>query len=223
MSPKDSASAAASAPLPLPQEDQARADLYALLASLLLRPPDAAFLAALSKADSLQSQQADNPLDQAWEQLILAAALIDAEAVKDEFDALFISVGTPQINPYGSFYLSGFMMEKPLAALRDTLAALGLSRITGVGETEDHLGALCEVMRILIAGIRGARRHAVHEQKTFFMAQIAPWYRRCLDDIRNAAGANFYLRVADFAQAFLELEQQAFEIEDSEEEAYALD
>lgn len=208
-----------SIPDPLPQEDQARADMYALIANLLLRPPDESLLAALAGADSLHSLQADNPLDHAWEQLILAASLTAAEPVRDEFDALFISVGTPLINPYGSRYVAGFMMEKPLAALRDELAALGLGRRPGVGEPEDHLGALCEVMRIMIIGAPGVPRRAVDAQRSFFIRQMAPWYSRCLDDIRNAEGVSFYLRVADFAQAFFELEFQAFEMEDSVEAA----
>lgn len=200
---------------PLPAEEQARADLYALMASLLLRPPDAALLAALAAADSLHSMQADNPLDAAWERLVAAAGLVDAEAVREEFDALFISIGTPQINPYASAYLAGFMMEKPLAALREDLAALGLARSPGSGECEDHLGALCEAMRLLITGVPGNAPQSLQQQRRFFMKHLAPWYARALDDIRRAEGANFYKNVADFCQAFIEIEFQAFEMDAS--------
>src|SRR5690606_9168972 len=136
------------ASLPLASEDQARADLYALTARLLLAPPDAALLANLAGADSLASEQADNPLSLAWEKLILTAGIMDTYAIREEFNALFISIGTPQLNPYASVYLAGFMNEKPLAALRSELAQLGLARVAGVGELEDHLGVLCETMRI---------------------------------------------------------------------------
>lgn len=216
----ETAASAASISLPLTQEDQARADLYALCASLLLKAPDAALLGALAAADSLRTQQEGQPLDQAWEQLVLAAGLVDAGAVKEEFDALFVSVGTPLVNPYASHYLAGFMHEKPLAALRDELRALGLARVRGVGEPEDHLGALCEVMRILIAGGPSAAslapRRPLDTQKSFFIRHIAPWQERCLDDIRRAACANFYRHVAAFAAAFFELEFQAFDMEDDE-------
>jgi TorA maturation chaperone TorD len=200
----------ASVPLPLAQEEQARADFHALIARLLLRAPDASLLAALSHADSLSTGQIDNPLETAWEELVLAAGLIDAQAVQAEFDALFISIGTPQVNPYASAYLAGFMMEKPLAVLRADLSGLGLARIAGSGELEDHLGALCETMRILIS-----RREPVHSQKAFFEKHIASWYPRCLDDIRHAEGANFYRQIADFVQAFLEIEAQAFDMEEA--------
>jgi TorA maturation chaperone TorD len=200
--------------LPLSQEDQARADLYALIAHLLLRPPDMQLLAALGSADSLPSRQLDNPLDSAWNQLTVSASLLHAESVYEEFSALFLGIGTPAVNPYGSYYLSGFMMEKPLAVLRDHLAELGLARMQGVGEPEDHLGALCEVMHFLIAGAEGVPQRALQEQKTFFFNHVLPWYRRCFDDIRRAEGASFYRHVADFAQAFLDVEFQAFEMED---------
>jgi TorA maturation chaperone TorD len=200
-------------PLPLTAEDRARADLYALIARLLLAPPDAALLANLSEADSLASQQTDNPLDRAWEKLILAAGIIDEHAIRDEFDALFVSTGNPQVDPYASLYLAGFMMEKPLSALRSDLLQLGLMRIPGVCELEDHLAALCETMRLLITGEQGGTQQPIQRQKVFFEKHIAPWYGRCMHDIRSAEGANFYRLIADFAQAFLDIESQAFEME----------
>jgi TorA maturation chaperone TorD len=200
--------------LPLAPEDRARADLYALIASLMLAPPDAALLADLAHADSLTSAQSDNPLDLAWEKLILAAGVMDAYAIREEFDALFVGVSTPQVNPYASLYLAGFMMEKPLAALRSELAQLGLARASGVTELEDHLAALCETMRLLITGEYGGTRHSIQCQRAFFDKHIASWYGRCLDDMRSANGVNFYRHVASLIQAFFEIEAQAFEMEE---------
>jgi TorA maturation chaperone TorD len=196
---------------PLNQEEQARADFYALCSRLLLHAPDADFLHALANADALDAE-GDSPLGDAWENLVLAAAIIDADAAREEFDALFISIGTPQVNPYASVYLSGFMHEKPLARLRDDLAELGLGRTAGRGETEDHLAALCEAMRIMIASPDLALRRPLARQKAFFERHLAPWHARCLDDIRNASGANFYQRVADVIEAFLGIEAEAFEM-----------
>ena len=200
-------------PSPVTAEDRARADLYALIARLLLAPPDAALLANLSEADSLASHQADNPLDRAWEKLIIAAGIMDEQSIQNEFDALFVSTGNPQIDPYAALYLAGFMMEKPLSALRTDLLQLGLMRIPGVCELEDHLAALCEAMRILITGEQGGRQQPIERQKVFFEKHIAPWYGRCMDDIRLAHGANFYRLIADFVQAFLDIESQSFEME----------
>jgi TorA maturation chaperone TorD len=197
---------------PLHPEEQARADLYALLARLLFAAPDTELLAGIACADPISAGEANHPLDLAWEKLVLAAGIVDAFAVDEEFSALFISTSVPKINPYGSVYLAGFMNEKPLAALRSDLAQLHLARVAGVGEVEDHLGALCETMRVLITGGQGSHRQPLDRQKQFFDTHIAPWYARCLDDIRAAGEANFYRLVADFAQAFLVVEAEAFEL-----------
>lgn len=200
--------------MPPEPEEQARADIYALLARLLYAAPDASLLASLAGAGPAAGH-ANHPLDRAWERLALASGVMDPAAVTEEFNALFISVGNPQINPYGSLYLAGFLNEKPLARLRTDLARLGLARISPSGEMEDHLGALCETMRVLIAGTRGRDPQPVACQRQFFDTHIAPWYRRCLDDIRAAPEANYYRLVADLAQAFFEVEAGAFALDDT--------
>ena len=200
--------------LPLPAEDQARADLYALAARLLLAPPGEVLLGQLAAADPILAEGGEPGLERAWEKLVQASSVMDAQAVAEEFDTLFVSDGTPTLNPYGSLYLSGFMNDTPLAELRSDLARFGIGRVRGVAEFEDHLGALCETMRVLIAGGPGIRRQPLHEQKAFFDARIAPWYERCLDDIRNAQGANFYKVVADFVEALLEIEAVGFAVEE---------
>ena len=213
----------------LAAEEQARADFYALLAALLLHAPPPALLAALIAAPampslpfvtsvtSVTSDEAISGLTMAtaWHELADAARRLGAAAVHEEFNALFVSVGTPLLNPYGSRYLAGFIMEKPLAALRDDLRELGLSRTAGCAELEDHLGALCEVMRLLVAGSGPVRGRSIAIQKAFFFKHVAPWYRRCLEDIQAAENADFYRSVAKFAQAFFAIEFEAFEIADA--------
>jgi TorA maturation chaperone TorD len=200
---------------PLSPEDQARADLYALLARLLLAPPDAALLADLAAADPICAEQGERALEEAWHKLALAASVTDVQAVADEFDALFVGIGTPRLNPYGSLYVSGYLNDRPLAELRADLARLGLARASRAFEFEDHLGALCETMRVLIAGGPGLPRRTVEEQKAFFDRQIAPWHARCLADIAGADEASFYRLVAGFALAFLAIEAEAFAFEES--------
>ncbi|MET0983121.1 MAG: molecular chaperone TorD family protein [Telluria sp.] len=195
-------------------EDQARADLYALAASLLLAAPDATLLSSLASADPILATGGEHALEDAWEKLVLAASVMDADAVSEEFDLLFISSGTPALNPYGSLYLSGFMNDTPLAELRADLASFGIGRVRGAFESEDHLGALCETMRVLIAGGPGIRRQPLDVQKTFFEARIGRWYARCLADMAKAEGANFYRLVAAFAGALLAIEAEAFAVED---------
>jgi TorA maturation chaperone TorD len=198
--------------MPLPQEEQARANIYGLVARLLLAPPDDALLDSLAGADSIVSADSAQPLDRAWDQLSLAARLIPFDAVRDEFNELFVSTSVPRINPYGSLYMAGFLHEKPLAALRTDLAQLGLGRRSGVLETEDHLGALCETMRRMIMGGQGVARQSVERQHEFFDMHIAPWSAICLEHLRQADGARFYPRVADLAGAFFDIERAAFEV-----------
>ncbi|HEX9171670.1 MAG TPA: molecular chaperone TorD family protein [Telluria sp.] len=205
-----SAPAQAGAALPLQGEEQARADLYALLARLLYRAPDAALLAALAAADPICAGQGDHALETAWERLVLGAGVVEPEVVDDEFNALFVSTGNPKINPYGSFYLSGSLYDKPLAELRAELGRLQLARAPGAGESEDHLAALFETMRVLIGGAPAIGRRPLAVQKQFFLTHLASWYPACLADIAAASEANFYRLVADFARAFLAIEAEAF-------------
>jgi len=199
-------------PAPPGPDDQARADLYALLARLLLAPPDAALLEALAESTPIIAQGGDPALERSWEHLTLASSVMDASAVAAEFDSLFISIGTPLVDPYGSRYLAGFMNDTPLAELRADLARLGLRRAHGVGEFEDHLGALCETMRVLIAGAPGIAPASIEQQQTFFERHIASWCERALDDIAGAEGANYYRLVARLGAAFLALEAEAFAV-----------
>nr|WP_229429539.1 MULTISPECIES: molecular chaperone TorD family protein [unclassified Massilia] len=181
-----------------------------MLSRLLLAPPDAELLEALASSDPIIAQGGELALEQAWEQLTLASAVMDPQAVADEFGQLFVSIGSPPVNPYGSRYLSGYINDAPLAELRADLARLRLARVRGVGEFEDHLGALCETMRVLVAGGPGIARHPVAEQKQFFEAHIAPWYERAVADIAGAEGANYYRLVARLAGTFLAIEAEAF-------------
>jgi TorA maturation chaperone TorD len=199
----------------LSDEDQARADFYALIARLMLAPPDGRLLAALAKAEPIVADgldEAGRPLQDAWLKLTQAASVMDADAVAEEFDALFISTGNPLLNPYASFYLSGHLNDVPLAELRQDLSRLRIARARGVGEFEDHLGALCETMRVLITGAPGIARQPLAEQKHLFAAHVQPWYAACLADIAGAGPANFYRVVAAFAGAFLSVEAHAFAV-----------
>jgi TorA maturation chaperone TorD len=196
-------------------EDQARADLYALLGRLLLAPPDAGLLSALAAAEPVRAV-GEFTLEDAWLKLSQAAAVVDAAAAAAEFAALFTAIGTPLLNPNASFYLTGHLNDTPLAALRHDLGRLGLGRMSGVGEFEDHVAALCETMRALVVGAPGFGRRSLLVQKQFFEAHIKPWYAACLADIAAAAPANFYRVVAGVADAFLSIEAQAFAVLDAE-------
>ena len=142
----------------------------------------------------------DDDLARAWDALLDAADRLGPAAL-DEHARLFVAAGTPRFNPYQCYYLDGWLMDKPLAHLRDELRALGLQRAPGATELEDHIGALCETMRVLIASGRPPE-----VQQAFFARHIAPWSALCLRDIHDAPDADFYRAVAAFALAFFERE-----------------
>lgn len=189
---------------PLPPEEQGRADVYGLLAALLLGV-DRRVLARLRECGACVAD--DGHFAQAWTRLVAAAATHSDAQIDAEHRLLFHAAGTPRINPYTSYYVAGALMEKPLAALRSHLHRLGLARAPGATELEDHLGGLCESMRLLIV-----RQHDLAEQQAFFERHLQRWYARCLDDIRAASPDGFHRAVADFAQAFFNLETAAFEL-----------
>jgi TorA maturation chaperone TorD len=199
-------------PRSISAEDQVRADFYALLASLFYRAPDDRLLQAIVIA-SEPSAEASDELLQAWRALAQASAVVSREALGDEYESVFIGVGRAPVLLYGSYYMAGFMMEKPLAALRDDLAVLGFARHADSHEPEDHLAALCDVMRALIIGGLTEAPVDIDVQKQFFSKHIQPWAGKCCDAIQAFDKSNYYRRVAAFARVFFAIETEAFEIE----------
>jgi TorA maturation chaperone TorD len=193
------------APRQITPEDQARANYYALLANLFYRAPNDRLLQALALADP-----PEGALQDAWVALGEAASVTPADAAYEEYEELFIGVGKAPISLYGSVYLAGFMMEKPLAELRDSLAELGFSRSGNVREPEDHVAALSDVMRALIMGDVNHPPAPIAAQHKFFLTHIDPWIGNCMDAISAYHRANFYKRVATFARVFFGVEKDAF-------------
>jgi len=184
--------------------DAARAQEYALLASLLLRAPDAALLTSLSKLRADAS-----PLGLAHAALAESAAKITTENVEREFFDLFIGIGRGELLPYGSYYLTGFLHERPLARLREDLARIGIARAEGVVEPEDHAGILCEIM----AGLASHRLPAPpNSDQLIFDKHMSPWVGRFFADLENAEAADFYRSVGAVGRVFMNIETEAFEI-----------
>jgi TorA maturation chaperone TorD len=204
--------AAQEARLILPQaEEVARADLYALLASLFAAPPGGDLLHAIA-GTALLGEEGEGELKNAWRDLQVACAAADPEAVRREFDELFVGVGHPPVKPYASYYLAGVLNELPLAELRDELARLGFERRAAVAETEDHLSALADVMRMMILGADDRAAAEIAAQRRFFERHLKPWYARLARDIEGLEGADFYKAVGRFTEAFLDVESASIEI-----------
>ncbi|MGH8809901.1 MAG: TorD/DmsD family molecular chaperone [Noviherbaspirillum sp.] len=192
-------------------EEIARADLYGVLEILFYEPPSQALLDTIAKSVDDAAAEGDGVLQQTWKSLADACGKTDANRVRDEYESLFVGVGKPEVMLYGSWYLSGFMMEKPLAALRDELAQLGLQRDARMPESEDHIAALCEVMRYLIAS--NDPLHAnLETQRRFFAEHLQPWANAMCDAIAGHPQAHFYRSVAQLAKTFFEVEMQAFDM-----------
>ncbi len=134
---------------------------------------------------------------------------MDPAAARCEYQELFGGVGKSAVNLHASHWLTGFMMEKPLAEVRAALATLGLGRREGVNLVEDHVAALCETMRVLIAGLGERRPASLAQQKAFFNRHIASWIFPCCTAISQMPVANYYGRVAQFTYCYMALERDS--------------
>lgn len=182
--------------------DEARAQEYFLLASLLATPPSKELL------DQLAALTGDaTPLGRAHVALAEAAAGADPAKVGREYFDLFVGLGRGELLPYASYYLTGFLNERPLARLRADLAAFGIERVANNSEPEDHAAILCEIM----AGFADGRFEASSDaQSAFFAKHVAPWMGRLFADIERSENATFYRAVGALGRAFIEIETEAF-------------
>ncbi len=191
-------------------DELARAEVYGLLSQLLYARPADALYAQLQVAVT-EAPARGGFLEAPWSELVAASRRLDAALVRDEYDALFVGVGKPELFMYGSFHIAGKLNEMPLAELRHELHRLGLARVEAMTETEDHIAYLCEVMRFLIAGDDVALSNLATQQR-FFDAQLRPWADTLWDQIVQHPRADFYRAVALFAKAFFAVEAQAFDM-----------
>jgi TorA maturation chaperone TorD len=190
----------------LPPEEVARANFYGLLARLFYAPPDAALLEALAGAGDLEAEEGE--LAEAWRSLTRAAEGADPEAIRDEYDTVFVGTGKSPVTLYVSAYSLKYSNDVPLVALKADLTALGLARRADRGEPEDHVAALCDVMRYLIS-----EAHAgLAEQKHFFERWIWPNVQPLCDAIEANEVTRFYKPVAAFLYALCTLEHRSFEL-----------
>ena len=190
-----------------PDEDQRyRAGAYQLLGALLRAAPGQTLLEHCAALDS-GNADAESPVSASLAQLARAARNAEPTSVRDEYQALFIGLGRGELAPYGSWYQTGFLMERPLSELRDDLAALGYERQAAAHEPEDHVAALCEVMGLMILDM-----HPTAAQQAFFERHLQPWLGRFMADLRGAKNAVFYRATAGFGGAFFEMERRYFSL-----------
>ncbi|MGJ8624270.1 MAG: TorD/DmsD family molecular chaperone [Yoonia sp.] len=186
------------------QEDRLRADLYNYLGLILVGPPDQMLL---DQTAGLSGD--DTPLGQAIQGLARVAKVTKPKAVQTEYNALFIGLGRGEILPYASYYLTGFLNEKPLANLRNTMANFGMTRAENVFEPEDNIASLMEMMAGMIVG-RFGRVASIDEQKQFFNAHIGNWATHYFADLQAAKSSVLYASVGAVGAAFMDIEREAF-------------
>lgn len=192
--------------LTIAEEDRLRADLYDFLAALLAAPPD---LRLLRKCAGLTGD--DSALGRGIATLAKLAQVAVPSSVEREFNDLFIGLGRGELLPYASFYLTGFLNEKPLAQLRRDMAAASIARAENVFEPEDNIASLMEMMAGLIEGRFGAPA-SVARQREFFNRHIAPWAGHFFADLEGAKGSVFYAPVGAIGRAFMVIEKEAFRL-----------
>lgn len=190
----------------LAEEDLLRVNLYRLLARCLSSPIDKPYLSILS---NLQGD--DTELGQAFTSLAKSAASADEEQAAEEYQNLFIGLGRGELLPYASYYLTGFLNEKPLARLRNDMLPLGIERDPEIKEPEDHAGALMDMMAGLIDGSFGEPQ-ALSIQKKFFENHIGEWTPHFFKDLQTAKEARLYRSIGAVGEMFIEIEKAAFEM-----------
>jgi len=196
----------AAAQIETPPEDRLRADLYNFLGLMLAGPPDEMLLvqcAGLSGDDS--------ELGQAIAGLARVAKATKPKKVESEFNALFIGLGRGELLPYASYYLTGFLNEKPLATLRGDMAARGITRAPNVYEPEDNIASLMEIMGGMIVGRFGTQA-SLDDQKAFFNKHIGPWAGHFFSDLEAAKNSILYASLGAVGRSFMEIEREAFRL-----------
>ena len=187
----------------VPEAERLRANTYSLLGALLAAPPPESLIALLKQITPAELGGGDD-LASAWEVLRLAGERANVAALDDEYHELFVGIGRGELVPYGSWYMTGFLMDQPLAVLRRDLAELGFERQEDIKEPEDHVAALLETMGLMI----GEGDTSVEVQRRFFQSHMGPWMNTFFLDLQKATAARFYRAVGQFGEQFIEFERK---------------
>lgn len=199
-----------------------RQGYYDLFVSLLWKEPAGELLAALAEGMQARIDGARNLhplLGEGWGEIARFLDRADrrtlGESGADEYTRLFLGPRGPEVNPYESFYLTGRLLDRPLALVRSFLNEIGIAKQAGYAEPEDFLAFELEVVRRLIGRQRAAtgpeaEAQALDLQATFLKRHLLVWGPAAATDLREAKGAVFYRGVGRLLEGFLELERDLF-------------
>jgi len=188
-------------------EDQLRADMYSFLANLFRAEPSAELVNQLTKLESDES-----PIGKSIKTLSKLASSLDLPTIRDEYVRIFIGVGRGEILPFASYYLTGFLKDKPLAKLRNDMKEIGIQLAENVKEPEDHIASLFDMMSGLILG-KFSKKFSIGEQKEFFNKHLAPWVDLLMRDIESSRIAVFYSPIGTIGREFMEIERSSFSMD----------
>jgi TorA maturation chaperone TorD len=188
-------------------EDQLRADMYSFLANLLRAEPSVELVNQLTKLESDES-----PIGKSIKTLSKLASSLDLPTIRDEYVRIFIGVGRGEILPFASYYLTGFLKDKPLAKLRNDMKEIGIQLAENVKEPEDHIASLFDMMSGLILG-KFSKKFSIGEQKEFFNKHLAPWVDLLMRDIESSRIAVFYSPIGTIGREFMEIERSSFSMD----------
>ena len=188
-------------------EDQLRADMYSFLANLLRAEPSVELVNQLTKLESDES-----PIGKSIKTLSKLASSLDLPTIRDEYVRIFIGVGRGEILPFASYYLTGFLKDKPLAKLRNDMKEIGIQLAENVKEPEDHIASLFDMMSGLILG-KFSKKFSIGEQKDFFNKHLAPWVDLLMRDIESSRIAVFYSPIGTIGREFMEIERSSFSMD----------
>jgi TorA maturation chaperone TorD len=183
-----------------------RTDLYVLLGALLGRPPSEELQKVLLSLD--WNEAIPDRLSQALQTLSQAGQRYPLAALEEEYDQLFVGLGSGEIVPYASWYKEKRIQSKPLASVRSDLIRLGIVRQRESHEPEDHAAALCEVMALIS---QKSTEVPLAAQADFFREHISSWMPNFFKDLQSAKRAEFYKKVGLFGSCFVESEGQYLE------------
>lgn len=186
------------------EEEQFRAQFYLLLSRLLGAPVDAELLELIQTLEG-----DDTAIGEAITELKALAQNISVEKASEEYETLFIGVTKGELIPYKSYYLTGFLNEKPLAELRQHMDALGIAKSDDVAEPDDHIAFILEMMHGLIVGSFG-KPSTIPEQNKFFENHIASWAPKFFEDLEAAEAAHLFVPIGRIGKLFVEVESEAF-------------
>jgi len=189
------------------EEDQLRVDMYSFLANLFRSEPDTELI---NQIKSLESDE--SPIGKSIKTLSKLASSLDLPTIRDEYIRIFVGVGRGEILPFASYYLTGFLKDKPLAKLRQDMEKIGIKLEDNVKEPEDHIASIFDMMAGLIVG-KFNKKFSIAEQRDFFNKHLAPWVDLLMRDIESSKIAVFYSPIGTIGKEFMEIERASFSMD----------